>query len=433
MELKQPKVFRDPVHDIITYEREGDLGRLIVTLIDTPEFQRLRFIRQVGLASLVFHGAEHSRFAHSMGVAEVARRMFDQIHPDSPTEDETRVATIVAALLHDIGHGPFSHAMERVYGFRHEDYTRALICDEESSVCQTLRLYDSTLPERVAAYFGNGTKQHTHNIVSSQLDADRCDYLLRDSLMTGVEVGRYDLERILLMLEHDDRGLIVNVRAFESIEGYLIARYHMYRLVYFHKVVRAAEAMLRLMFERARDLMESGAKLVVLDTVMGRLMAGHSLSPTEFCGLSEIDAWAQIKEWSQNSDPILADLAQSLVHRRLFRSVEQTVTDPARLDEIQLAEARIEAELSPSQRYLFAVDVAHDQPYRPYLPNEEKSDQAIRIRERSGQVVTIEEKSPLVGTLAQASYRLRRWCFHQKLEPLVKRVVDSSMFVKKSR
>jgi uncharacterized protein len=433
VQLKAAKVYRDPIHDIISYEREGDFGRLMVTLIDAPEFQRLRFVRQVGLASLVFHGAEHSRFSHSMGVAAVARRMFDQIHPEATRTDEVRVSTVVAALLHDIGHGPFSHAMERVFGFQHEAYSRALITDPSSQVCRILRTFDATLPARVAGYVlpdpeGEGVlspaSRHTLDIVSSQLDADRFDYLLRDSYMTGVEVGRYDLERILLMLQHDEQGLLVNVRAYESIEGYLIARYHMYRLVYFHKVVRAAEAMLRMMFERARTLMTAGQGEDLLDPAspLGRLMVGETLSPSEFGQISEIEAWAQIRAWSRHSDRVLRTLARGLVERRLFRAVEPDVSDESRLARVEEAEQRLRERLEPDQQYAFVVDVAHDEPYRPYLPGARATKRSIRIRDRDGRIFAIEEKSPRGETLARASYRLRRWCYHDEVAEVVRDV-----------
>ena len=417
MKLKAPKVYRDPIHDIITYEREGDLGRLVVTLIDTPEFQRLRFVRQVGLASLVFHGAEHSRFSHSMGVAHLSRRMFDQIHPDAPIDDPTRIATVVAGLLHDVGHGPFSHAMERVFDFHHEDYTKTLICDDDSTIFQVLESYDRELPARVAAYIDHSTDHHTAEIVSSQLDADRMDYLLRDSYMTGVEVGRYDLERILLLLEHDQTGLIVNVRAFESIEGYLISRYHMYRLVYFHKLVRGAEAMLRMLFERARDLLNADLLSIDRESDMGRLMLGERLPAILFGRFSEIDAWAQIREWCDHEDHVLSELAGGLVHRRLFGSREQNTRTAEQLECVRRAEAEILDNLSEEERYLFVVDVAEDVPYWPYLPGQAGG--AIRIRDRDGSLFAIEDRSPLVETLARASYQFRRWCFHRSLEPRV--------------
>ncbi|MBN1944114.1 MAG: HD domain-containing protein [Bradymonadales bacterium] len=419
------KVFRDPVHDIISYEREGDFGRLMVSLIDTPEFQRLRFVRQLGLASLVFHGAEHSRFAHSMGVAHLARRIFDQLHPDTPHDDPVRVATIAAALLHDIGHGPFSHAMERVFGMSHESYSYALIADPSTRLHQVLSFYDPDLPLRVAGYFESATHHYTKAIVSSQMDADRFDYLSRDSLMTGVEVGRYDLERILLMLGHDEHGLLADVRAYEAIEGYLIARYHMYRLVYFHKAVRAAEVMLQLMFERAKDLMNKGVAVISADSLLGRLMCGERLPAADYCQLSEIDSWAQIRSWSRHPDPILADLAGSLFERRLFRSLEQTIESPDHQREIERLEELVRERLTPEQRYLFVVDVAQDQPYKPYWPGQTLVGGAIRIRDRQGTLFAIEQRSPIVETLARASYRLRRWCFHRQLEPLVHQVLPA--------
>ncbi|MCA9562815.1 MAG: HD domain-containing protein [Myxococcales bacterium] len=422
MKLKRAKVYRDPVHDIISYENQGDVGRLMVTLIDTPEFQRLRFVRQVGLAYLVFHGAEHSRFAHSMGVAYLARRMFDAVREGSATDCPDRVVTLVAALLHDIGHGPFSHAMERVFNFHHEDYSRALVSDDDSAICQTLRTFDPTLPERVAGLLEGRGNAFCADVVSSQMDADRFDYLLRDSLMAGVEVGGYDLERILLMLEEDENGLLVNVRAFESVEGYLVGRYHMYRLVYFHRCVRGAEAMLQMTFSRAKELMDQGVGVVAEGSLFGRLMRGDQLAPTEFCSLSEIDAWAQIKDWSRSADEVLAELASSLVNRRMFRAVEQDAGSPARLARLEAAEAEIVAELGEKSRYWFTVDVATDEPYSPYVPSSLSRGKAIRVRDRDGSVFRIEERSPLVGALGSASYSFRRWCYHPSLSGLVSKV-----------
>jgi len=424
MLAKAPKVYRDPIHNFISYEDEGDLGRLITSLVDAREFQRLRFVRQVGLANLVFHGAEHSRFSHSMGVAHLARRMFDRVRPGMECDDPTRVAVIVAALLHDVGHGPFSHAMERVFGFHHEDYSRAMVCDEDSHLCGILTDYDASLPERVATYIDHSVEDATRDIVSSQIDADRLDYLLRDGYMTGVENGRYDLERILLMLELDQSGLVVNVRAFESIEGYLVARYHMYRLVYFHRAVRAAEAMLQKLFERALRLMHDGVKTIDGTTILGRLMVGEPVGAAEFARLSEIDAWAQIRAWSEADDAVIADLSSALIERRLYRAVDRSVA-PEEVPRLEQAEREILERLGPDGQHAFVVDVASDEPYRPYLPGQAASGGAIRIRDRSGAVAPIEDKSPIVEALAGASYRLRRWCYHPAVHDLVAKVSKS--------
>ncbi len=439
MHLKAPKVYRDPVHGFISYERDELLGRLVATLVDSAEFQRLRFIRQVGLANLVFHGAEHSRFSHSMGVAHLARRMYDQLHPDDPVDDERRITTVLAGLLHDVGHGPFSHAMERVFGFHHEAYSQSLICDPDTEIGRVLRSVDPSLPEQIAHYLHTGhgapSPHYTADIVSSQIDADRCDYLLRDSLMTGVEVGRYDLERILLMLEHDERGLIVNVRAFESIEGYLIARYHMYRLVYFHRAVRAAEAMLQSLFRRALALQGEGRVLARAGGPLGRLMAGETLDARTFASISEVEAWGVIRRWADDEDPLLAGLARGLVGRRLYRAMERSVRSEDDLERVRAAEERVRASLPEGDQWSFLVDVARDDPYRPYIPatlpdeppvpvpSAAVSGKAIRIRDRDGSLFSIEERSPLVGALARASYTLRRWCYTPALDEVVRAAV----------
>ena len=193
------KVFRDPVHNIINYRDEAVLGPLIVSLIDTPEMQRLRSVRQLGLANLVFHGAEHSRFAHSMGVAHVARRICDVFRNEMEPLD--RVATVAAALLHDIGHAPFSHVMERVFHFHHESLSAAILLHPENASHQILHQVDPSLPQRVVDLICGATAGIGRDVVSSQMDADRLDYLLRDAHMTGAEVGRYDIERILKALE----------------------------------------------------------------------------------------------------------------------------------------------------------------------------------------------------------------------------------------
>ena len=419
MGAKGRKVFRDPVHDIITYKDDPALGDLICSLIDAREFQRLRHIRQLGLASFVFHGAEHSRFAHSMGVAHLARRMCDRITDLDPRR---RLAVVAAALLHDVGHAPFSHVMERVFDFHHEDYSVAIVRDPGSDVHRVLRRVDDRFANEVADLIAGYSDDFAGDIVSSQLDADRCDYLLRDAHMTGVETGRYDLERILMLLGHDESGLWVDVRAFESVEGYLIARYHMYRLVYFHHAVRSAESMLESAFERARRLIDRGDHSVCPDNPLGDLMRRREVVPGAYADLGEYTAWELIASWRDHSDKVLSMLAHGLVGRQLFKANRRR---PPKTQELQELEddlvLRIQDELSADERFLFYVDEAADNPYRPYQP-ERDSLNPIRIRDYDGRIFHIEERSHVVRALSEASYRMRRWYYHPMIASKLQRI-----------
>jgi HD superfamily phosphohydrolase len=237
------KIIRDPVHDVIAFRVEKPLDRLLFSLINAAEFQRLRRIRQLGMASVAYPGADHSRYSHSLGVMETARKILAQLAQSVPLDEERQAVCLVAALLHDLGHGPFSHVFERVSGNEHEQLTRRIIQDPDSDVHRRLAEHDRELPAKVVAFFDVQVPSFYADILSSQLDADRLDYLLRDNLMTGSRYGDYDLSWLLHALTIDpgtDR-LAVTPKGVSAVETYLQARFNMYRHVYFHKVVRSAE------------------------------------------------------------------------------------------------------------------------------------------------------------------------------------------------
>jgi HD superfamily phosphohydrolase len=259
-----PKVFRDPVHDLIAFE-DNACDRLLLDLINTKEVQRLHRIKQLGFTELVFPAANHSRFAHSLGVLHVARRMLDHFHRfcGSRLDENHRQLVLAAALLHDIGHGPFSHAFEKVTAQKHERRTLEIIQTDETDVNRALCNADNQLPSRLAQFFNKEIDEaaeatpkeapgtlppYLTDVVSSQLDADRCDYLLRDSHATGTNYGDYDLSWLLAQLRvQPGRRFFLSRKAVSAAEAYLFARTHMYRTVYFHKTTRAAEVMLRLL------------------------------------------------------------------------------------------------------------------------------------------------------------------------------------------
>src|SRR6185295_2355550 len=188
------RIYRDPVHNIIPLRDESAEGRLMIRLIDTAEFQRLRRIKQLGLGLYTYQGAEHSRFTHSLGALHLMTRILDQLSDRHQIAEQDHAAARAAALLHDVGHGPFSHAMENVLGVHHEKLTMQTVLSRETELGRTLSEYSAELPERVSAIIeGTFKPAALAQLVSSQLDVDRMDYLLRDSLMTGAKHGLYDL------------------------------------------------------------------------------------------------------------------------------------------------------------------------------------------------------------------------------------------------
>jgi len=215
----------------------------MIRLIDTPEFQRLRRIKQLGLGLYTYQGAEHSRFTHSLGALHLMTRVLDQLSDRIAPAD--RAAARAAALLHDIGHGPFSHAMEKVLGVHHEQITMLAVTSAETALNATLKSFSDEMPQRVASIIDGTFKPAAlAQLVSSQLDVDRMDYLLRDSLMTGAKYGLYDLEWIINSLHIDEQAdrIYVAARGVHAVEEYLQARYYMFRQVYFHRTLRSAEA-----------------------------------------------------------------------------------------------------------------------------------------------------------------------------------------------
>lgn len=318
--------YRDPLHNIISLDESIPEDRLIVELIDSAEFQRLRRIKQLGLAMFTYQGAEHSRFTHSLGVMHVMTRALTLLDSHHPISAEARVAGRAGALLHDLGHGPLSHVVEKVFHFHHEDWTRRIVLDGATEVNQILSNFDPQLPAKLASlYHHNYSPAFVWQLVSSQLDCDRMDYLLRDSLMTGAKYGIYDLEWVLHALridELDDR-IYVESKGLYAVEEYLQARYYMFRQVYFHRTLRSAEAVLISALNRARTLIERGTlKFRMPGSVFEKMLMAEEVSTTEYLQLDDTDVMFRLKEWSKDDDEILADLATRLIHRRLFKAID---------------------------------------------------------------------------------------------------------------
>src|SRR4029079_3201754 len=255
------RIYRDPVHNIIRLRTDNREGELMMRLIDAPEFQRLRRIKQLGLGLYTYQGAEHSRFTHSLGAFHLMSRVLDRLSEKYSINEDDRTAARAAALLHDVGHGSFSHVMEKVLGLHHERWTVEAVLSEATEIGQLLRSHSPELPGKVAAIIeGKFQPAALAQLVSSQLDVDRMDYLLRDSLMTGAKYGIYDLEWIINALAIDEAAdrIYVEARGLYAVEEYLQARYYMFRQVYFHRTLRSAEAALRSIIRRALRMLDDG-------------------------------------------------------------------------------------------------------------------------------------------------------------------------------
>jgi HD superfamily phosphohydrolase len=426
--MKRPKLFRDPVHDIIALDIEDPVERVLFELVNTRPVQRLRRVRQLGFANLVYHGAEHTRFTHSLGVLHTARRMFDAIADDFTDDD--RMEVLAAALLHDIGHGPFSHAIETVTGIDHEQYSAQIVKDPETEVHQILSGVDKTLPRRVARYFEPQSefpsdKQALRDLVSSQLDADRLDYIRRDGLTTGVEIGGYDFERIQTMLEtyvgetsggQKRTRLAVSYRAREAVEGYLMARFHMFKQVYLHKAVRAAEKMLEAILQRADRLRRDDYEFSEpMPPILARLLGGEQLSSKEFVSLDDMDVWMALKRWRHDSDPVLSRLAGGLLDRRLYKTIDMSDRDPVDFARLMDRANNLAEDRGYDPEYAVLSDRARDTPYRPYDPGDVRSSAHIPIIEPDGTVVPIERNSDIVHLLGRDTYQILRVCLPAEL------------------
>jgi HD superfamily phosphohydrolase len=346
MSDKETQRIRDPVHGLIVFgggndAHQNETDRIAWRLLNTREFQRLRRIRQLGFSDLVYPGATHSRLAHAIGVYHTARRLIEVIRrrQDETHEDKERERVVLlAALLHDIGHGPFSHVFEHApyAAKRHEDWG-AEIVQGETEVNQVSREVDEVLPEHIGALLKEDTpKDFYATVVSSQFDADRLDYVQRDRLMTGVEFAHLDCSWLLDCLEAgpvtiemdgpvEVQCLYLNFKGVQVAEEYLEARFRLYKAVYMHKTTRGAEKMFEALLRICmKDLRED--KWVQQDPVLNFLMS-ESPSLSSYLKLDDASVWATVAALASSSQTNIAELASRLRNRRLYKCLDIGIRD----------------------------------------------------------------------------------------------------------
>ena len=417
------KIYRDSVHNIIRLNTDTEEGTLLVRLIDTAEFQRLRRIRQLGIANFTYQGAEHSRFTHSLGALHLATRTLYKLRNTYDISEEQQLAVRCAALLHDIGHGPYSHVIETILNFHHEDFTVEAVLSDQTEVGRLLKAFSPKLQEDVASIIkGTFRPSALSQLVSSQIDVDRMDYLLRDSLMTGAKYGIYDLEWIIKSLEIDEANdrLYVSARGIYAVEDYLQARYYMFRQVYFHRTLRSAEVVLRSLLKRALDLVSEGKEVWHAEqTPFAKVLRGMKLSLAEHMQLDDTDLLFHIKQWSNSPDEILSDLSQRFLHRRLFKAFDLDMPEDERNAFLKKAKETVEsAGFDPE--YYFAEDRASDIPYYFYTKESAAPNKLIYVEEGYShpEIREISEISAAVRGL-QKGYQIHRVCFPPEVKQLI--------------
>lgn len=415
------RIYRDPVHNIIRLRTDSDEGQLMVRLIDTAEFQRLRRIKQLGLGLYTYQGAEHSRFTHSLGALHLITRVLDRLGENYKIAEEDRAAARAAALLHDVGHGSFSHVMESVLGFHHETMTALAVTSDETEIGQVLAAFSPSLPDRVASIVeGTFRPAALAQLVSSQLDVDRMDYLLRDSLMTGAKYGLYDLEWIVNALQIDEEGdrIYVAARGVFAVEEYLQARYYMFRQVYFHRTLRSAEAVLRSALRRALQLLEQGEDIwYAPGTAFEKVLRRKPLSVMEHLEIDDSDVIFHLKQWQRANDPVLRDLSLRFVGRRLFKAIDLDMPEPERAEFIANARNLV-AGAGYLPDYYFIEDHAGDVPYYNYYTaagDEPKTRIYVEDGYARPRIREISEVSEAVRGL-QRGYQLHRVCFPPEIK-----------------
>lgn len=361
--LEETKVLRDPIHGYIHIELP-----VIWKLIDTPEFQRLRRIRQLGGDLAVYHAGEHSRFAHCLGVYELARRVIEEVPGMKENLDDLHYkAGLCTALLHDLGHGPFSHCFEEISGRSHEEVTIEMITHPDSHVFQLLSQEDLRLPGLCADILAhNSDSVLLEDLISSQLDCDRMDYLLRDAYMTGTRYGSFDLERILRTMRVKNGQLCIKRSGMHSVEDYLMARYQMYWQVYLHPDAAGYEIMLNAFFSRYRTLRQDEKyRIDLLEPVFD-----EQFKVSRYILLDDFSIMTGIVHAQHNPDPILADLARALANRQLPAWIDQPADD-----QVQTIQKALESQNLDPEYYLHFKSVLLEE----FLPYREEGSRPIRI------------------------------------------------------
>jgi len=387
--MNKKKIFNDPVYGFVTVPTE-----LLFDLIEHPYFQRLRRIQQLGLTNFVYPGALHTRFHHALGAMHLTqlalRTLKDKGVVISAAEGE---AAQIAILLHDVGHGPLSHALETSI---FQD-----VPHEQLSLFLMERLnaeFGGKLGLAIEMFKGSYPREFFHQLISSQLDMDRLDYLNRDSFYTGVQEGRPGADRLIKMLQVVNERIVLEEKAVYSVENFLVSRRLMYWQVYLHKTVTSAEQMVIRVMQRARDLARAGVPVAgssCLAYFLGRAvtLAEFEHNPeilSHFVQLDDVDIWAAMKSWVSHDDKVLSFLSKSLLDRQLFKIIISPTpyAEEFQADIVDLIAEQFHLPAADARQLMITGRLSNT----AYDPN---SHETINILTKLGQVVNVTEASDL--------------------------------------
>ena len=394
------KILNDPIYGFISVPHPR-----ILQLIDHPWFQRLRYIKQLGVGHLVYPGALHTRFHHALGAMHLIGQAIDTLRGKGhDISDQEKIGASIAILLHDVGHGPFSHALEHsiVEGIAHEDVS-ALVMDALNDQ------FDGAMAMGLAIFRDQHPRRALHQLVSSQLDVDRIDYLNRDSFYTGVSEGVIGGDRILKMLQIVDDRLVVEEKAIYSIEKFLVARRLMYWQVYLHKTVVACEQMLVETLRRAKQLSLNGTDLFASPPLSRFLRNRHDRNSFkdpavlhDFLKLDDHDIMGAVKVWMHHPDKVLATLSSDLVERRNLRiRIQDAPWETDRIDALKKKVSdQLKIPIEDADRFVLSDRIVNN----AYDPTTDR----IELLYKDGSLRDIAEASDNLG-IAALSRPVEKW------------------------
>ena len=415
------KVFRDPVHTYIHVDHQ-----VIYDLINTKEFQRLRRIKQLGTSGYTFHGGEHSRFSHCLGAYEIARRItkiFDEKYLQTWDNHES-LLVMVTALLHDVGHGAYSHSFERLFDTDHEEITRQIITSPETEINRVLTQVSPDFPEKVASVINHTyPNKQVVQLISSQIDVDRMDYLLRDSFYTGASYGQFDLTRILRVIRPVENGIAFQRNGMHAVEDYVVSRYQMYMQVYFHPASRAMEVLLQNLLKRAKFLYEDQKDFFKLTSPNLLPFFEKRFSLQDYLALDDGVMNTYFQSWMTSPDTILSDLAQRYVNRKVFKSMIFSEENEKHLDVLR----QLVKQVGFEPDYYTAIHRNFDLPYDFYCPDVEKPRTQIEIIQKDGSLAELSSLSPIVQSLTGTRQGDNRFYFPKEM------LTDAGLFNENSQ